>query len=106
MFYAAKAFLLSIGITSKKHKGTVASFNQYVVNTGMIEKKYHTWLAWAMNARQGSNYNPFKGYDEHATFDKVMSDAAVTAESTINHAKQFVAKMRELLKGNNNDTDE
>ncbi len=86
MFYAAKAGLLTVGLTVKKHSSTVALFTQHFVRPGKIEARFVSLLGRAQQARERSDYAP--------SIPMKKSEA----EQILADAETFITKMKEIVK--------
>jgi len=85
MFYAVLALLAQGKKETSKHSGAIALFDKDFVKQGIFEKDYSRWLHDAFDLRQRSDY----AADYHASPDD--------AESTLNNAETFVAKVKDVL---------
>lgn len=86
MFYAASASLLATGLTlPKKHKTTIAFFYHHLVETGIVERSYYTYLTRASRLRQQSDY--------HLQIHIGTSDV----KETIDHAALFLAEVERVI---------
>ena len=85
MFYAAKAALLTAGLTIKKHSSTVALFTQHFVRTGKVDAHFVSLLGRGQRARERSDYAPN------------IRIKKAEAEQVLRDAEEFVKKMRELV---------
>ena len=85
MFHAAKAALLAINIETRSHAGVLNQFSKHFVKTGYASSKYSRMLAWAMQARETSDYSP------------TAKASALDAEQTIANAEAFQNKVQEIL---------
>lgn len=85
MFYAAKAALLSVGVTVKTHGGVNSEFGRLFVKTGRIAHRYQTMLTHASEDRLRSDYAP-KTRPSQENVERIIRDAEV-----------FITKARELV---------
>jgi hypothetical protein len=85
IFYAAKASLLSVGVTVKTHTGINSEFGRCFVTTGRVEQQYQVMLSRAGEDRLRSDYAP-KTRPVRESVERIIRDAEV-----------FIAKARELV---------
>ncbi len=85
MFYAAKAALLSIGVSVKSHTGAISQFGRFFVKTGRIAARFETLLVQANEERLRSDYKPR------------LRPKREDVEQALHHAGIFIAKARELV---------
>ena len=85
MFYAVLALLAQGKKETSKHSGAIALFDKDFVKQGIFEKDYSRWLHDAFDLRQRSDY----AADYHVSPED--------AESTLNNAETFVAKVKDVL---------
>ena len=85
MFYAVLALLAQGKKETSKHSGAIALFDKDFVKQGIFEKDYSRWLHDAFDLRQRSDYT--------AGYQASPDDA----ESTLNNAETFVAKVKDVL---------
>ena len=85
MFYAAKAALLSVGVTVKTHGGVNSEFGRRFVKTGRIERRYQAMLSRAGEDRLRSDYAP-KTRPPRESVERIIRDA-----------EAFIAKAHELV---------
>jgi len=85
MYYAAKAALLTVGLTLKKHSSTVALFTEHFVRTGRVDKRFVSLLGRAQRARERSDYAPSVSVKKSEA-DQILLDA-----------QAFIAKMKEIV---------
>ena len=85
MFYAVLALLAQGKKETSKHSGAIALFDKDFVKQGIFKKDYSRWLHDAFDLRQRSDY----AADYHASPED--------AESTLNNAETFVAKVKDVL---------
>lgn len=76
MFYAAKAALLSVGVTVKTHGGVNSEFGRLFVTTGRIEQRYQAMLSQAGEDRLRSDYAP-KTRPARESVERIIRDAEV-----------------------------
>ena len=86
MFHAAKAILYSKDVKTKTHKGTVSSFGEHVVKTGILDEEYADMLRKAFDLRQKSDYEIYTELDEELV------------RETVNNAEKLIKKIKELTK--------
>jgi uncharacterized protein (UPF0332 family) len=85
MFYAVLALLAQGKKETSKHSGAIALFDRDFVKQGIFQKEYSRWLHDAFDLRQRSDY----AAEYHASPED--------AESTLNNAETFVAKVKDVL---------
>ncbi len=86
MFYSATAALISARIRPPKtHRGVVASFSNYYIKTGKLEKKFSRYLNRALAIRQAS------------TYDVTIEPDKVAVENTLKNAEEFVITVKNTL---------
>ena len=85
MFYAVLALLARGKKETSKHSGAIALFDRDFVKQGIFKKEYSRWLHDAFDLRQRSDY----AAEYHASPED--------AESTLNNAETFVAKVKDVL---------
>ena len=85
MFYAVLALLAQVKKETSKHSGAIALFDKDFVKQGIFKKDYSRWLHDAFDLRQRSDYA--------ADYRVPPEDA----ESTLNNAETFVAKVKDVL---------
>jgi uncharacterized protein (UPF0332 family) len=78
MFFAARALLLTRGITPKTHRGVIAALSEQFVKTGLIPHETWEYLAAGETLREEADYS-----SEHR-IDKIRS------YTTLTHAEMFV----------------
>ena len=86
MFLAVKALLLSKGITSKSHTGTITLFYENFVENGCVSKDMHKCFASTQTLREHASYGAYDDYSEEK------------ASSRIKCAEELVIKSNDLLK--------
>ncbi len=84
MFHAATAALLHRGVSRRSHQGVIAAFGQTFAKSGLIEPRFHRYLADAFDLRQESDYQPVV----HLTNEQ--------AREMLERAREFVAACRRL----------
>lgn len=87
MFYAASALLSNDGRRFRKHSAVHAALGEHFAKTGAIDTKYHRWLLDAFDLRTVGDY----GVDVALT--------AADAQTTIEHAAEFLTAARARLAG-------
>ena len=85
-FHAAKAVLLTEGLSTNTHHGLMNLFGLHFVKTGKVGKKFGKYLNNLKDDRENSDYDIFSVID------------AKVAEVAIKEAKEFVAEMQRYLK--------
>jgi uncharacterized protein (UPF0332 family) len=85
MFYAVLSLLAQGKKETSKHSGAIAFFDKDFVKQGIFKKDYSRWLHDAFDLRQRSDYA--------ADYQASLEDA----ESTLNNAETFVAKVKDVL---------
>ena len=58
MFHAATAALLHRDIKRRSHQGVIAAFGQTFAKPGIVDTRFHKYLAKAFYLRQESDYRP------------------------------------------------
>lgn len=84
MFHAASATLLHRDIKRRSHQGVIAAFGQTFAKPGMIDARFHKYLAKAFDLRLESDYRPTARVTE------------VRAREMLGWAQEFVAVCRTL----------
>lgn len=84
MFHGATAALLHQGITRHSHQGVIAAFGQVFAKPGLIDVRFHRYLADAFDLRQDSDYLPIVR----------LRDEKV--QEILDRAREFVAVCRTL----------
>jgi len=84
MFHAATAALLHRGVSRRSHQGVIGAFGQTFAKPGLIEARFHKYLADAFDLRQESDYQPVV----HLTNEQ--------AGKMLERAREFVAACRTL----------
>ena len=57
VFHIVHALFVANGIVSKTHRGTNAQFNQYFIQTNLIDPKFGRFLAVMENMREKADYD-------------------------------------------------
>jgi uncharacterized protein (UPF0332 family) len=86
MFYAAQALLKNSGVDVIKHSAVVAKFGECFVKTGKIDPVFHRFIIDTKQKREIADYDVFLGINRK------------TAEERCEWAKDFLLKIKELLK--------
>jgi len=84
MFHAATAALLHRGIKRRSHQGIIAAFGQTFVKPGIVDARFHKYLAKAFDLRQESDYRLTVPLTNEKT------------QEVLGRAKEFVAACRKL----------
>jgi uncharacterized protein len=84
MFHAATAALLRRDIKRRSHQGVIAAFGQTFAKPGIVDARFHKYLAKAFDLRQESDYWPQARLTE------------ARAREVLGLAKEFVAVCRTL----------
>jgi uncharacterized protein (UPF0332 family) len=84
MFHAATAALLHRGVIRRSHQGIIAAFGQTFVKPGIVDARFHKYLARAFDLRQESDYRPSARLTE------------TQAQEVLGLATEFVAACRQL----------
>jgi hypothetical protein len=82
MFHAARAILFSKGVKTKTHRGTISSFGEYIVKTGILDEQYADVLRKTFDLRQKSDYEIYTELDEELV------------RETVNNAEKFLKKVK------------
>jgi len=85
IFYAANAALSTRNLELHKHTGVISEFRLQFVKTGLIEPEYSAFYGDTMDARHTSDY------------DFVVDVEQERAESAIDEAERFVARIERFL---------
>ncbi len=64
MFYAVNALLITKGLSSAKHSGVRAFFNQEIVNKGLVEKELGKFYSYMFDQRQKGDYRDFVRFEK------------------------------------------
>ncbi len=64
VFYEVSALLLTKGLSSSKHSGVRALFNQEFVKPGVVREKYADFYNRMFGSRQEADYGDFVEFDE------------------------------------------
>lgn len=86
MFHAARALLFLYGEEPKTHEGVIREFSRIIVEKKLMEKKFGRKLRQAFEARESGDYRI------GVIFEKE------DAENTLSNAKEFVRKVKEVIK--------
>lgn len=86
MFHAAKALLALSGLFPKTHAGVVSQFGLQFVNEGLIEEWYAKSLTKAQTSR------------EKADYDIYYEPSNEEAESIVDDAEQFLARIKRAIR--------
>lgn len=84
VFYAITAVLLERGIKVRKHKQLGIQFRKNFIKTGILPKKYSSFLDELFNARQTADYDAVPNIEQEAV------------PKLLNSAKEFVAVLLAL----------
>lgn len=84
-FHAAKAVLLTEGLTTGTHQGVVNLFGLHFVKTGKFEKKFGRMLANLKDDRENGDYEIFSAIDKEV------------AEDAVNEAREFLKEAKRYL---------
>lgn len=84
MFHAATAALLHRGMSRRSHQGVIGAFGQTFAKPGLIEARFHKYLADAFDLRQESDYQP------------VVYLTDEQAREMLERAREFVSECRKL----------
>jgi len=88
MFYAVLALLAVKKMETSKHSGAISLFDREFVKQGVFKKDLSLWLHDAFDLRQLSDY---------AAQSSITSD---DAQRALDHAGEFVKKVKDILKKN------
>jgi len=88
MFTAAKAMLLLRAPRATKHRPVRRKFEELLVNTGRVERKFLTYLEVGLQSRQ------FADYETDLTYVVTPEEA----EARLREAGEFVDMAEEFLK--------
>jgi len=88
MFYAVLALLAVKKMETSKHSGAISLFDREFVKQGVFKKDLSRWLHDAFDLRQLSDY---------AAQSSITSD---DAQRALDHAGEFVKKVKDILKKN------
>lgn len=86
-FYAVSALLASKGLSSNKHSGVKALFNQHFIKTGLVSKENGKLYNQLFEERQESDYVDFVHLDKN------------TIEPWIPLIKEFIETINQLAIG-------
>jgi uncharacterized protein (UPF0332 family) len=84
MFHAVKALVLSKGYREKTHYCLLVAFKNLYIDTSLIEPRFLEVFEGSMDLRQAADYG--------LTYSKE------SAEETIENTKEFLKKVREMLR--------
>jgi len=84
MFHAASAALLHRDIKRRSHQGIIAAFGQTFAKPGIVDARFHKYLAKVFDLRQESDYRPTGRLTE------------LRAQEVLGWAKEFVTVCRAL----------
>ena len=87
-FTAAKAMLISKSPRATKHGPVKRTFEDILVNTGKVERKYLPYLELALQVRHFADYET----------DLIHTVTTEDAEARLREATEFVAMAEEFLK--------
>jgi uncharacterized protein (UPF0332 family) len=85
MFYAVNALLITRELSSPKHAGVRALFNQEFVKTGLVEKQQGKFFSEMFDTRQEGDYKDFIEFKRE------------DVELWLNHAGIFISRIEELI---------
>ena len=83
--HLARAALLSEGIITKTHGGTVARFGEIFVKSNRVAKDLGRWFNRALRARQEADYEALKSF------------TADEARETIEQAEEFYIEVKKII---------
>lgn len=86
MYLTVKALLLSKGLVSKSHPGTIGLFYENFVETGLIDRDLHKCFASTQTLREHASYGAYDNYSREK------------ASSKIKCAEEMIAKSMTILK--------
>jgi len=81
----ARAALLSKGVITKTHGGSVAKFGELFIKSGQISKDYGRWFNRALRSRQEADYEALKSF----TLDE--------AKEIIEEAEEFYDEVKKIV---------
>lgn len=84
-FHAAKAVLLTEGLTTEAHQGVVNLFGLHFVKTGKFDKKFGRMLVNLKDDREDGDYEIFSAIDKEI------------AEEAVNEAREFLKEAKRYL---------
>lgn len=85
VFYAASAILLTKDIERRRHSGVIGAFREHFVKSGLIEAQYSNIYGESLVIREDADYAV------EIPIDRDM------AETALDQARRFVARMRSYL---------
>lgn len=85
-FYSASSVLMRLGKRFKKHTGVRASFQESVINTGMVDHSWGRFYKWMFENRQRGDYQELTEFSE------------TEVQKAIFQAQEFIDIILELLK--------
>ena len=85
MFYEVSSLLLLKNLTSSKHTGTKALFQQYFVKPGEVDKELGKFYSTIFEFRQRSDYEDFVEFEEYEV------------NEWLKKAENFLEKIEELI---------
>jgi uncharacterized protein (UPF0332 family) len=85
MYHAARALLLTKGISPKTHEGVIAKFGLEFVKKDIIEKYYSKALAKGKDVREIADYNVIAEITEEE------------AEAIVEDAEKFLVRIKEAI---------
>ncbi|MEW6203271.1 MAG: HEPN domain-containing protein [bacterium] len=85
LFYAAVALLETKGLSSSKHSGVMALFNQYFVNTGKVSKDIGKFYGKLFISRQNGDYSDFMEFKEE------------TVREYFEKCKEYLVKLEKII---------
>lgn len=86
MFYAVLALLAVEKKETSKHSGVISMFDKEFVKSGVIARGFSRWLHDAFDLRQQSDYAA------------ELSISFQDASASLQHAKDFVKEIRDVLR--------
>lgn len=84
-FHAAKAVLLTEGLTTETHQGVVNLFGLHFVKTGKFDKRFGRMLANLKDDRENGDYEIYSAIDKEV------------AEQAVNEAREFLKEAKQYL---------
>lgn len=76
MFYAAKAVLLTKGIISRTHRGTISQLNIYFVREGELEETVWKYLPMSETLREEADYSITKRITQEES-EEILEGASI-----------------------------
>lgn len=86
-FHAAKAVLLTEGLTVQTHQGVVNLFGLHFAKTGRINRRYGKFLSNLKDDRENGDYEIYSAIEK------------ADAVEAIQEAEEFLKAMEKFLKG-------